>query len=539
MGTKQVPLIACPSEIISQIAGHLDNPSLSRLALSSRALNVIATPYLYNHINPLSYSHPCLPPASIDCWNLTVLLLERPHLAGYVRHFSMRKAYSDDRRREQGKMAPPSQAILTAIATASHSKEEERQWLEDLSFTKSTHEDALMALLLPTLPNLKTLDLTLEKNVKYFSRMMQRASRKEKPFDTAPAFEKLSDIMYTQDHHLDQFCHRGGLDDERHDEEAEAEEDPCHNVMPLSLPAVSRIFGQQSEFQLGIPNRGPWVLPLACGFSPQLSHLELRDCLLASQVVVDLLQVPVALKTFVYEVTPATPPHTPNSSILNVNIYKAMEYQMKSLENIWLDCVPWDEELVEFSQFDDARPMPSFANFKNLRVLRIASPFLFGSIQRLRQEGKGYADLLVSLLPERLRILHITRCDHHVRLIEIPLEFLLLRLPNATHLRKIIIEHPISGMLGRCPRINRLVELAKSKNISLIAGKAGSEHLADDCYDWKGLSIDRWRLWTSTERGRNHRCPEGYSYAEQQRRKRCARDVQLLSVHAMSALSPQ
>ena len=100
----------------------------------------------------------------------------------------MRKDYSIDRRRDQVKMAPLSQALSTAIEMASHSKEEERQWLEDMSFTKSINEDGLMALLLPALPNLKTLDLTLGKNVMYFSGMMQRASRKEKPFDTAPGF---------------------------------------------------------------------------------------------------------------------------------------------------------------------------------------------------------------------------------------------------------------------------------------------------------------------------------------------------------------
>ena len=155
--------------------------------------------------------------------------------------------------------------------------------------------------------------------------------------------------------------------------------------MPLSLPAVSRIFGLKSGFQVGITNQEPWALPLACEFSSQLSHLELRECLLNSRAVVDLLQVPTALKTFIYEVTPMTP----GSNVLNININRAMEYQMSSLENILLDYVPWIEELKRSPQFCYAKLMPSFANFKKLRTLRIASPFLFGSIQRLRQEGKG------------------------------------------------------------------------------------------------------------------------------------------------------
>ena len=84
----------------------------------------------------------------------------------------MRKDSSSDSRSRQVEIADLPQALSTAIETASHSKEEERQWLEDVSFTKSINEDALMALLLPALPNLKTLDLTLGENVMYFSRMM-------------------------------------------------------------------------------------------------------------------------------------------------------------------------------------------------------------------------------------------------------------------------------------------------------------------------------------------------------------------------------
>lgn len=239
----------------------------------------------------------------------------------------MRNAYPSNHRSEQVETAHLPRALSRAIETASHSKEEERQWLEDMSSTKPINGDALIALLLPALPNLKTLDLELGNNVTYFSRMMQRASRKEKPFDTAPAFERLSDITYTQNSHISTYYDENAEDVERHDGEAEEQEYPCYTVMPFSkphFPAISRIFGLNSAFQVGSANQEPWVLPLAWGFSSQLSHLELRECLLNSQAVVNLLQVPIALKTYIYEVAPKTP----DSSNLNVNIYKAMEHQM-------------------------------------------------------------------------------------------------------------------------------------------------------------------------------------------------------------------
>ena len=546
-----MPLIACPSEIISQIAGNLNKASLSRFALSSRLLNFITTPYLYDHIELRGHSQHWSQPASTEFRNLTVLLLERPHLAGYVRHFTMRKDSSSDGRSRQVEIANLPQALSTAIETASHSKEEERQWLEDVSFTKSINEDALMTLLLPALPNLTTLDLTLGENVTYFSRMMQRASRKEKPFDTTPAFETLSDIMYAQNRRISTYYNEEIEDADRDEEEEEEEEEehPCYTVMPLSLPAVSRVFGLKSGVQAGVTNQEPWILPLACGFSSQLSHLELRECLLNSQAMVDLLQVPTALKTFIYEVTPMTP----ISNVLNIDIHRSMEYQMSSLENIWLDYVPWNEGLVRFPQFRYAKPMPSLANFNNLRILRIASPFLFGSIRRLRLEGKGYCDLVAPLLPKRLHTLHLTRHEHNptfheeqlesllVRIpstthldkiidpinpifLEIQLESILVRLPYTTHLRKIIIERAYRDIEGwqRSPRVRDLVDLAESKNISLSAVNGGPEHHADDMYDWKGLGIDGSISWTTTALGDNCSFSNRVSDAQSRERRRQA-----------------
>ncbi len=236
--TKQKSLIACPSEIISQIVGNLDKSSLSRLASTSRFLNVIITPHLYDHIELLGHSHDWSRPQTIEFRNLTLLLLERPHLAGYVRHFTMRNDFISDGREcwgEHTEIAHLPHALLTAIEAASHSKEEERQWLEDVSFPKFTTRDALVALLLPTLRNLKTLDLRLGDNIMYISRMMQRASRKEKPFDTTPAFEKLSDIMYAQNRRFRTWCDEENDDDDDDDDDGH----PYYTAMPLPLPAVN------------------------------------------------------------------------------------------------------------------------------------------------------------------------------------------------------------------------------------------------------------------------------------------------------------
>ena len=499
--TKQVSLIAYPSEIISRIVGDLDKSSLSRLALSSRFLNGITTPILYDHIDFPGHSRNWSSPESIAFRNLTVLLLERPHLAGYVHHFTMRNDFRRESQPKHSEIARLPQALLTAIEAASHSKEEERQWLEDLSSTEFINEDALVALLLPSLQNLKTLDLRVGEGIIYFTRMMQRASRKEKPFDTTPAFENLSDIMYVQHGRVQTSYDMEKLQDDDDDDDDDDDGRPCFitpallAAMPLPLPAVSRLFGLKSGFQMEMTNRAPIFFPPAWGLSPRLSHLKLRECRMSSQIVMDVLRVPAALKIFIYEVIPKNT----SSTVFNINTHRAMEHQMSSLEKIWLDCVPWDEELKRFYQFNHAKPMPSFANFKNLRTLRIASPFLFGSIAL--QQGDGGTDLLAPLLPDSLDTLHITRCDHVFDFVCKELKLLLERLTNTTHLSKIIIEDPSLGGFSRGPTITRLADLAKSKNISLSTLKGGPEHHADDEHDWKGLGIDGSLPWTETARG--------------------------------------
>ena len=491
--------IACPPEIISQIAGYLDRSSLSSLALSSRFLNLIFTPYLYDHIEILCYRQDWSRSQSIKLRNLTLLLLERPHLAGYVRHFSMHNDFRKEAWGEHTEIAHLPQALLTAIEAASHSKEEERQWLKDVSSTRFINGDALMAILLPALRNLKTLDLRLGDDIMYFSRMLQRASGKEKPFNTTPAFEKVSDIMFVQNKRVwtcyDEDCY----DDDDDDDEDDDEDGFEYLSYTVPLPAVTRVFALKCGFKHGISKQEPELLSLACGVTFQLLHLELRDCLLNSQTLADLLRVPIALKTFIYEVSVLRP----ESSAFNLNMHRAMEQQMSSLENIWLDCVPWNASVNRFRQFVDwhsfANPIPSFANFNNLRTLRIAAPILFGSIHHRQREGA--ADLLAPLLPDGITTLHITRCDDGIEFICKELEFLLGHLAYTPHLSKIIIEDPWGEVLEPSSYVRDLANYAEGMNISFSAIKGGPEHHADDQYDWKGLGIDGSLPWAETARG--------------------------------------
>ena len=58
-------------------------------------------------------------------------------------------------------------------------------------------DDSLLPLLLPALMKLESLDLTIGNcPYGYFRRMVERAARRERPFDILPAFDSLTMFRY-------------------------------------------------------------------------------------------------------------------------------------------------------------------------------------------------------------------------------------------------------------------------------------------------------------------------------------------------------
>ena len=149
-----------PPEITSHIIASIDSkPAIGSLALCSRRLNIVTAPYLYQHIELWGHDGTGKGLPSARLRNLTSLLLERPDLAQHVRHFTMREWFScEGHSGEGGQVEGPDQPIKTAIKAVSQSKEEEAEWLEEVSWNEATNEDAFLALLLPTLLNLEKLD---------------------------------------------------------------------------------------------------------------------------------------------------------------------------------------------------------------------------------------------------------------------------------------------------------------------------------------------------------------------------------------------
>lgn len=139
--------------------------------------------------------------------------------------------------------------------------------------------------------------------------------------------------------------------------------------------------------------------------SLDITHIEMRDCRIAPWELRRMLQVPKALRTFIYDMGEGTNDVEPLVNISYKSVREALEQQKDSLEQIWID-YPHDYLFDEWGGAGSStRPMGSFAEFEKLRRFRIASTYLFGFT------ADTDVDRLVDSLPEQLESLHLTHGD--------------------------------------------------------------------------------------------------------------------------------
>jgi hypothetical protein len=189
-----------------------------------------------------------------------------------------------------------------SIKNTSHSQIEESDWLKDYFVN-----DCLLALLLPKFTYLETLDLAHrppeEGSQLRLSRveiMLERAARKQRPFKTQPAFEKLHSFVWISD---------------IADETA-----PVANA-PFMFPSIRSVFWFDINPDAGLPI-------ISNPRSSTCTHLELRDWLGSYQHIEEVLLIPKALKTFTCRGSNTT--------------QESLDTQKESLEDVWL-WVDWEE----------------------------------------------------------------------------------------------------------------------------------------------------------------------------------------------------
>lgn len=139
--------------------------------------------------------------------------------------------------------------------------------------------------------------------------------------------------------------------------------------------------------------------------SLDITHIEMRDCRIAPWELRRMLEVPRALRTFIYDIGEGTNEMEPPVNISYKSVRVALEQQKDSLEQIWID-YPHDYLFDDWGGAGSAtHPMGSFAGFEKLKRFRIASTYLFGFT------ADTDVDRLVESLPEQLEMLHLTHGD--------------------------------------------------------------------------------------------------------------------------------
>lgn len=404
-------LTTLPPELFSCIAAHIKSrPALCNLARCSRQFYLCTIPHLYHHVAIKQKEH------DDKLRNLASVLIRRPDLAGLVRSFDYYEdgihsfqcdgcevcEGSGDSECSEGpgefeesggsvrsKTVEVDEVFKAAVNALSLPEMEGKEWLRQLGHTNKGHIDLILALLLPALPKVEELYLAYKMKFRthyYLERILRKAVRKERPFDTQPAFQALTDFG-----HYD-----------------ECFEERCTSFIALllKLPAIRGISGGFGN-KRGSLCEDENLIELDRISSP-LTFLDLR-AFFSTEDLGHILRAPKALKTFFY-----------SSDYLNFTAVRyALGPQQDCLERLGFD-------QLEDSEFDYScgtdeyfGPMTSFASFNTIKFFKTAAIFLQQTDNGTKRRR------LINIFPSNLETLHLTCCAECSESILKALEYLL------------------------------------------------------------------------------------------------------------------
>lgn len=418
-----------PPELLTRILANVaSQATLYNLARSSRDLYHFTIPHLYRSITIREKTW------AGEMWNenlhkLTSLLIRKPDLARHVRNFTLQTVKSklvlsqssasgdahhseeSDAITKPGKVDP---AFKAAVRAWNLFKEEENDWLTALSEPRECHHGSFLALLLPALPKLEKLVISLGiwDDIHHLKGVIKLAVRKEKRFGIQLPFQALTVFVCPQN----QFNKK---------------EKYSINflVALLKLPAIREISGGFSARY-----KNPVKIDSS---SSSLTHLDLAAYAVGKADLAQVLRAPKALKSLFYTVCMPT-------AFESVDIHHALRTQGPHLETLSLDydVYQYHEQYLAMStvpaiiELGYFKPLKSFNNFNSLRVFKIAALIL------LTTEYGTNHDRLINFFPPSLELLHLTRFQGRFKGLLENLEHLLASKSShhISSLRKLILE---------------------------------------------------------------------------------------------------
>ncbi|MCJ1456509.1 hypothetical protein MMC28_006870 [Mycoblastus sanguinarius] len=473
-----------PPEILSQIIGNIGKSGwLLDVALCCRSIHDLTLPHLYSHIKLVYH---CYETPFPYLKSFTTRILKNSPLAVHVRRFTLNERWGTDHSPgESSDSNSVDDIIREAIDKLCHSEEEKNAWMKALE--GQANEDACIALLLPSLPNLECLDLMVPAlRAEYYERMIQRVARKERPFDVQPAFSSLKVIA-------------DNCDDTKYGTS------PDMMSYYLQLPSLAGFYGQRIGSSDDSTHAGLASIKPA---SISLTHLEIRQCKFNTADLTNILRACKGLKTFVYNLGWG---HISYCEYSTSELRTALAWAEHSLENLWLDYEPGPS----YWSMDNLEPIDSLTSFKVLKNIKVGMYIFFSAEADLDDPGLDNTEAevdhsnlinLANILPSSLETIYFSHTNGRIRVLTNALKNWLQQKESSTpKLKRIAFEAFITGNENKFD-FSSLDSLAQEADVTIdkIDGTALS---ADNGLGWeytpgindRGQGMDGSISWAAEE----------------------------------------
>ena len=394
-----------PPELLSRSFAYITSKkTLASLALCSKDIYENAVPYLYHCVEIHDEDMGKRGEESEGgrtLKHLTSLFLRKPSLALNVRELRIRGEFSDNAYPNPPPFIPRDDArsqdldakVKEAIFRVASNVVEESDWLRDFPLS----DDAVLALLLITLPMLERLDVSCPIRPQHVKRVLLRVGSRDAPFDSNLALTRLHDICWV---HADKEYGTGMA------------------IGSFTIPSLRRLFMHHMGSHWHEENGGLDDMKSA---SSGIEHLELKTCRFNPQEITDILRVPKALKTFIYEFGSF---HVGYCAADFPAIRQGLEQHKTSLQDLWLDL---HHEEESFQAGGDCTRLWSFQDFTRLKRLRLSTVYVFGCSGVPQWDSFGEEDpvdppddfemtpdlasALRHLLPPNIEAIRFTHCE--------------------------------------------------------------------------------------------------------------------------------
>ncbi|KFY73988.1 hypothetical protein V499_05936 [Pseudogymnoascus sp. VKM F-103] len=454
-------------ELLDNIVSFIQPRSaLFQLALVSKKYNSLATSHLYRHI---FLDSDCPDGGVRHMLPFAFIILQKPHIASLVRTFTFRGHFhdeenltfapnneeEDDRRLPWPNHVERSDLLRGLIKRISHSQDEEEEWNEAVLSQYAPVDDAILSLLLISLPNLRLLDLEITTfQLNFLARTFNRVASSQAPFITDPPFARLTDIMLT------------GSDDIY----------PAQYVLFTAccrLPSIKRLYGNR----LGVEDDRAQLRTLTGATT--IETLELRHSKLHDDDLHVILRPLKSLQTLIYHIGN---PYA-RTTVRTRDILSAFAIHATSLRRLAIDHE--DEHPFYFypeaDSGDRAEPL-SFVGFTALTHLRVAPVFLFGRTVLIDyiEPGSLEEDQMLNILrmafPPNLKSLYVAHAGYMFLSaqdgMERAFEILLRHKECIPNLHELVFEGVFEGPFAdkeSIRRLGQLISLAEEVGVSASA----------------------------------------------------------------------